>query len=183
MKVYFSCRLHNSGIFYDSDFFKHLCLKKKISFTNIDYTYIYHPENRVESLINYIKNDNYKNDPIILIGAGMGGYVSIIASKKIKPIGLLLLAPSIGNVGGFKDNNPIPIMRNNISNTFILQGSRDDIISPKTTKNYSHQISANLRLIDSDHRLNNYYELEKIFNEVYHRSLKILQKEKFQPPK
>ena len=49
---------------------------------SIDYTDTYDPDLRVERLVSILKNAKEK---CILVGSSMGGYVSLMASREVRP--------------------------------------------------------------------------------------------------
>ncbi len=65
--------------------------KKRFAVESPDYSFTMDPEERVKKLFSL--NPRAQRD-LVLVGSSMGGYISTVASKKLKPSGLFLLAPA-----------------------------------------------------------------------------------------
>ena len=84
-----------------------------------DYSGISNPEERVEKLLNL---KPYADQHLVLVGSSMGGYVSTVAAKSLKPRGLFLLAPAFYREG-YAHQNPAPIA----DSTLIIHGWDDEM--------------------------------------------------------
>ena len=110
-----------------------------------DYSQISNPDARVAHLLSLVEPIS----SLVLVGSSMGGYVSCIASQSLKPAGLFLLAPAIG-LEGYSLQDPEP----RSDNTEIVMGWRDEAVPVQNVMNFSMKYKTRLRLLDSDHRLN-----------------------------
>ncbi|KAA0258367.1 alpha/beta hydrolase [Deferribacter autotrophicus] len=114
---------------------------------SIDYQGIYDPEKRVKKLLNYIP-ENYKK--IVLVGSSMGGYISLVAGKKIKPDGIFLLAPAVMIENEIYCEKEPFVEKSLIE---VVHGYKDSIISVDKIFNYCKKYSIPLHLVDDEHRL------------------------------
>ncbi len=90
----------------------------------------------------------------VLVGSSMGGYVSAVASSVIKPRVLFLMAPAL-YMHGYAVQEPQPVAER----TVIIHGWNDDIVPYRHSIRFAEKYSAQLHLLDSDHRLNDQVEL------------------------
>lgn len=117
---------------------------------SLDYNNIISPDERVKKLEHYLENET---QPYLLVGSSMGGYVSLIASKKHKPLGIFLLAPALFMPDYLQQN--YDSLTNNIE---VIHGWSDDVIPVSHSIKYAQQQKCTLHLIDGDHRLNSSIE-------------------------
>lgn len=110
-----------------------------------DYTSTMDPDERVEMLLT-LKPSASKN--LILAGSSMGSYVATVASEKIKPQGLFLLAPAF-HIPIFKYQDPAP----SALETLIIHGWNDEIIPVENIISFSQKYKTELYLLDSNHVL------------------------------
>ncbi len=110
-----------------------------------DYTFTMNPEERVSHLLSLAPKAK-KN--LILVGSSMGGYVSAVASGKLKPRGLFLLAPAFYRKG-YRLKVPVP----RADETWIVHGFEDDVIPFMDSVRYANRYHAELYLMPGDHRL------------------------------
>lgn len=110
-----------------------------------DYSSTHDPDRRVRMLL-----DLHQNGPgsLVLAGSSMGGYVSAVASGKLKPHGLFLMAPAL-YIPGYAVQGPAP----NADMTAVVHGWRDEVIPPEHSIRYAQQYRVDLHLVDGDHRL------------------------------
>lgn len=112
---------------------------------SIDYQGIADPNDRAEKLIAEARD---VNEPLVLVGSSMGGYVATAAADALGAAGLFLLAPAF-YIPGYDDLMPpkfdIPI--------WIVHGWRDDVVAPENSIRFAESCRAALHLIDGDHRL------------------------------
>jgi predicted esterase len=122
-----------------------------------DYTYTYDPDERVEKLLSVC---NIKSENLILLGSSMGGYVSAVASKMLKPKAMFLMAPAF-YIGDYKEQNPVPYTEN----LTIVHGFKDNIVPYENSVKFAAKHDATLHLINSGHTLNDSLDLlKKLFN-------------------
>ena len=112
---------------------------------SIDYQDIPNPDQRVERLVEYLK---LETDDFILVGSSMGGYVSLVASEQIVPIGTFLLAPALYIPGYARQTYPSD------SPVEIIHGWSDEVIPVSNSISYAQKAECTLHLIAVDHRLN-----------------------------
>jgi len=111
-----------------------------------DFSDLMDASSRVERLLQMVLPPHEK---LILVGSSMGGYVSVVASRQLKPVGLFLMAPALG-VAGYAEPQPEPCT----CDTEIVMGWQDEVISPMQVIDWSRQHGARLHLLSADHRLN-----------------------------
>ena len=90
---------------------------------------------------------------LILVGSSMGGYVSTVASHKLKPAGLFLMAPAFG-LAGYAERRPEP----HPCDIEVVMGWQDEVIPPGAVIDWAQQHSARLHLLAADHRLSTVLE-------------------------
>jgi predicted esterase len=95
------------------------------------------------------------HDRLILAGSSMGGYVSTVASKTLKPAGLFLMAPAF-YMPGYAEENQKPVA----DKVCVVFGWQDEIIPVEHGIRFAQTHHAQLHVMDSDHRLGN------VLNEV-----------------
>jgi len=110
-----------------------------------DYSDLKEPEPRVERLLGLHPETQA---PLVLVGSSLGGWVSLKASEKLRPVGLFLLAPAVG-LDVFSEASPPP----HSGTCEIVQGWRDDVVPPKGVIHFAGQHRCILHLLDSGHRL------------------------------
>jgi predicted esterase len=112
---------------------------------SLDYSGIRDADRRVHILIESAKTDIR---PLILVGSSLGGYVATIASEKLIPQGLFLLAPAL-YLEDFSIDDPRPWAET----VFIVHGWRDETIPVDQSIRFARKFQAQLHLVDGDHRL------------------------------
>jgi predicted esterase len=112
---------------------------------SIDYQGIADPSERVDKLIGECSDIN---DRLILVGSSMGGHVATAAADALGAVGLFVLAPAY-YMEGYEELTPdapsIPIC--------IVHGWHDDVVPAENSMRFARQCSANLILVNGDHRL------------------------------
>lgn len=149
MKIYFS---HGKESGPWGSKIKHLAsiaTQKRFQVESIDYTAIMDPDIRVEKLLSFLQKET---EPIILVGSSMGGYVSLVASEKIKVEGVFLLAPAL-YIEGYKKQGYITP-----KHIEIVHGWSDEVIPFQNSIRYAESADCTLHLISGDHRLNSSIE-------------------------
>ena len=112
---------------------------------SIDYQGIGDPTERVEKLVQACDGID---DTLVLVGSSMGGHVATAAAERVSAAGLFVLAPAF-YMEGYEELTPpppgIPMC--------IVHGWKDDVVPADNSIRFARQCSAELHLIDSDHRL------------------------------
>jgi predicted esterase len=111
---------------------------------SIDYQGIADPSERVAKLINECSDIS---DRLILVGSSMGGHVATAAADAVGAAGLFVLAPAYYMEGyeQLTEAPSIPIC--------IVHGWHDDVVPAENSMRFARQCSANLILVNGDHRL------------------------------
>ncbi len=120
----------------------------------IGYTGLHNPDERVFKLNSYLENET---QPYILVGSSMGGYVSLVAAKTNKPLGVFLLAPAL-----FMPDYQHQTYTSDLKHLEIVHGWSDDIIPVEHSIKLAQQAQCSLHLINGDHRLNS--SIEQVVN-------------------
>lgn len=121
-----------------------------------DYSRTLDPDERVEMLL---KLKPAASRHLVLAGSSMGGYVSTIASSRLKVKGLFLLAPAFFKTG-YKHSVPTPYA----AKVAIVHGRDDDVIPAENSIRFAQDHKAELYLLAGDHRLLDVLpQVEKIF--------------------
>ncbi|WP_246125679.1 alpha/beta hydrolase [Geobacter argillaceus] len=128
---------------------------------SIDYTCTTNPDERVEILLDSVTPTD---KPLILVGSSMGGYVSVVASRVIRPRGLFLLAPAL-YLPGHGVQEPVPFAET----IEIVHGWGDDIVPPENSIRFARLYRTTLHMIDGDHPLNGQVD---VIGEWFERYLK-----------
>lgn len=118
------------------------CAVQSIDYTDLPDS----PDLRVERLLDTLKDEAGR---FILVGSSMGGYVSLVASGKVKADGVFLLAPAL-NISGYQHQS-YPTDNQHLE---IVHGWSDDIIPPEKSICFAKEADCTLHLISGDHRLN-----------------------------
>lgn len=119
--------------------------EKGFAVESLDYTGILDADRRVQILLDSARTDIR---PLILVGSSMGGYVASVASEKLEPQGLFLMAPAL-YMREFAVKDPSP----SAETIFIVHGWRDEIIPVDDSVHFARKYRAHLHLLDGDHRL------------------------------
>ncbi len=112
---------------------------------SIDYQGIEDPDVRVEKLIAACKDID---DPIVLVGSSMGGYVATAAAEAVGAKGLFVLAPAF-----HMEDHGLKTPRAPAVPMSIVHGWHDDVVPVDNSIRYARDCSATLHLVDGDHRL------------------------------
>ena len=131
---------------------------------SIDYTDSMDPDQRVERLLDVLKDEG--ND-FVLVGSSMGGYVSLVASGTMQTHAVFLLAPAL-YIPDYKHQTYCSTSEH----IEVVHGWSDDIIPPEHSIKFAEDADCTLHLISGDHRLNSSIEtVEELFNQFLHRVL------------
>ena len=88
------------------------------------------------------------HERLVLVGSSMGGYVSAVASERLKPGALFLLAPAF-YLPGYVCQDPRP----HAASTLIVHGWGDDVVPVDSSIRFARQHGCALHLLAGDHRL------------------------------
>lgn len=155
MKIYFSHGKESGPWGYKIKRLAAIATEHGCGVESIDYTDLPDPDRRVERLITLLE---IEEDDFLLVGSSMGGYVSLVASERVKAKGVFLLAPALF-MQGYKQQTYC-----NTTNVEIVHGWSDDIIPPQNSIKFAQSINGSLYLIHGDHGLNaSIAVVEKIF--------------------
>jgi len=113
---------------------------------SIDYRGMDDPEQRVQKLVNTIRDKSN----LILVGSSMGAYVAARASSFLEIDGLFLMAPAV-NLPAYPGSDPEP----HAPLVWIVHGWHDEIIPVQHVIDYAKKYQSHLTLLNSDHRLIN----------------------------
>lgn len=112
---------------------------------SIDYQGMTDPRDRVQKLTDACRA---MDEPLILVGSSMGGYVATAAAGPVGACGLFVLAPAY-YMEGYEMHTPdapdVPIT--------IVHGWHDDIVPVENSIRFARDCSATLHIVDGDHRL------------------------------
>lgn len=111
---------------------------------SIDYQESMDPEWRVQRLLEAVGEQ-----PVILVGSSMGGYVSTVATTTLQAEALFLMAPAFylpGYAVQRPDKPPCPVT--------IVHGWGDTVVPVDNVIRFAQAYSCALHVIDSDHGLN-----------------------------
>jgi len=120
--------------------------QRGFSVHSIDYQDLMNPDQRVARLNALLDTEN---QPVILVGSSMGGYVSLVAASHPRVISAFLMAPALYMPG--YQHQQYPLLGDRVT---IVHGWQDDIVSPKVSVQYASESASTLHLITGDHRLN-----------------------------
>lgn len=104
------------------------------------------PDRRVGQLLSINPPEHRK---LVLVGSSMGGYVSTVATARLKVDGLFLLAPAF-YLNGYENQDPTPRARQ----TLIVHGWGDTVVPVQNSIKFAKLHQCDLHLLDGDHRLN-----------------------------
>lgn len=109
------------------------------------------PAGRVERLCAELAR---LEQPAVLVGSSMGGYVSVAAACRMRVAGLFLLAPALYLNDRYPDAELIaqdyPVQSGPIS---IIHGWHDEIIPWQNALRFAETRAASLHLLDTDHAM------------------------------
>ncbi|MFZ3223240.1 MAG: hypothetical protein WA142_09110 [Rugosibacter sp.] len=124
-----------------------------------DYSGIASPDERVAYLLSL---QLPPHSQLILVGSSMGGYVSTVASAKLNPAGLFLMAPAF-SLPIYAEQNPVP----KASAICVVHGWRDEVVPAEHGIRFAAQHHAELHVLDADHRLNEVLPIVRLLFERF----------------
>ena len=129
-----------------------------------DYTDLADPDQRVARMLGTVLPEH---QVLILVGSSMGGYVSTVASRTVKPKGLFLMAPAFA-MPGYHEQDPIP----GTDLVCIVHGWQDETIPVGHSIRFARNHLAELHLIEGDHRLDGVVpQVGRLFEDFLQRML------------
>ncbi|MDY6814030.1 MAG: YqiA/YcfP family alpha/beta fold hydrolase [Pseudomonadota bacterium] len=109
-----------------------------------DYRFSHDPDERAAHLQALAPT----GEPLVLAGSSLGGYVSLKASRQLRPAALFLMAPAIyipeRNAGAPPADTTL----------VVVHGRDDAIVPPAHSERFCREHHADLHLIRGDHGLN-----------------------------
>lgn len=118
---------------------------------SVDYQGIEDPLVRVDTLLAVGVR---LEQPPVLVGSSMGGYVSAAAAARLKARGLFLLAPAF-YMAGLEAYTPQDVA----CRTAIVHGWHDAVVPVENSIRWAREHRATLHILDSDHRLQDQIEV------------------------
>lgn len=112
---------------------------------SVDYTRTLDPALRVQLLLNTVLPEH---NGLILVGSSMGGYVSTVASRTLKPDALLLMAPAFG-----LEDYPEPYPAPSANSIAAVHGWQDEVVPVENAIHWANHYKAKLVLVNDDHSL------------------------------
>jgi len=114
-----------------------------------DYSHTHDPKARLEQLLDI----NPQARRLVLVGSSMGGYVSAMACRQLRPRALFLMAPALYFEQFGEEPSDCP------EDTVVVHGWHDDIVPPERAIRFAQPRGAQLHLIADGHRLTNSLDL------------------------
>ena len=103
---------------------------------------------------------------LVLAGSSMGGYVSAMACRELKPRALFLMAPALYFPGFDEEPQDIPAL------TSVVHGWQDDIVPVERAVRFAQRHSSELHVLPSGHTLTDQLPaLERVFDDLLERAL------------
>lgn len=115
-----------------------------------DREYHHDPVARIERLVARIEA---RDEPTVLIGSSMGGFVSVMAAERVAVDGLFVLAPALFLEHRYQGATPRERYRPKTERIHVVHGWQDEIIPWAHSVRFAEQQNAGLRLLDAGHRL------------------------------
>lgn len=133
---------------------------------SIDYTGTPNADERVNMLL---AAPNFSAQPLVLVGSSMGGYVATVASARLQPAGLFLMAPAL-YLPGYLEQEPAP----HAAHVMVIHGWNDAVIPFQNSLRFAQQHHAQLHLLESDHRLE---DAQPMLSELFAHMLRLVRPE------
>lgn len=113
------------------------------SVESLNYQGMNDPGERVQHLLSH----QLSGSPLVLVGSSMGGYVSAMACREMRPDALFLMAPALYMDGYPGDPEGCP------DDTVVVHGWQDDIVPVEVSIDFARPRRASLHLVKDGHRL------------------------------
>ena len=128
-----------------------------------DYSHTHDPHARVEHLLAFAPK---ARRTLVLVGSSMGGYVSAMACRELRPQALFLMAPALYFPGFDEEPQAIPGL------TSVVHGWDDDIVPVERAIRFARTHGSELHILRSGHTLNDQLAaLERLFDDILQRAL------------
>lgn len=122
-----------------------------------DYSHTHDPQERVRHLLGLAPHAQV----LVLAGSSMGGYVSAMACRELRPAALFMMAPALYFPGWDEEPQDCP------QRTVVVHGWRDDIVPVDRALRFARPRRAALHVLDSGHTLNDRLpELSYLFSDL-----------------
>lgn len=108
-----------------------------------DYSHTFDPDARVRQLLELAP----RAECLVLVGSSMGGYVSAVAARELRPQGLFLLAPAVYMPGYEQEPEP------DAGLIEVVHGWDDAVIPPAHAVRFAERYQARLHMIPGEHTL------------------------------
>ena len=112
---------------------------------SVDYRGIADPAERAAKLVAECEG---LNEPLVLVGSSMGGYVATAAAPEINAAGVFVLAPAF-----YLEDYGVPVPKVPQMPLEIVHGWRDAVVPVEQSIRFAQECRATLHLLDGDHRL------------------------------
>jgi predicted alpha/beta-hydrolase family hydrolase len=128
-----------------------------------DYSHTHDPQVRVAQLLELAPK---ARGALVLAGSSMGGYVSAMACRQLRPTALFLMAPALYFPGFDDEPADIPEL------TCVVHGWDDDIVPIDRALRFAQRNRVELHALRSGHTLNDQLPaLERLFDDLLTRAL------------
>ena len=163
MKVYFSHGKESGPWGSKIQWLAEIATQAGCSVESLDYTDTFDPDLRVEKLLSEITT---VEEPIVLVGSSMGGYVSLVAAGKVDVAGVFLMAPAL-YLEGYQQQSYHPCCQH----VEIVHGWGDKVVPVEGSIRFAREADCSLYLIQGDHHLNSSLDTVAALFEVFLASL------------
>ena len=161
MKVFLNHGLHGGPDSAKLRPLRAACIARGCHIEAPDYREIRSPEDRVRHLLTLLDDPDQQ---VVLAGASMGGYVSVVAGGQCRArvAGLFLLAPALYIPRYFQHLD----YRVNARKICVIHGWQDDVVPPDNSIRFARENHADLFLVNDDHQFGHSLDwIEKRFGE------------------
>lgn len=115
---------------------------------SIDYRGMYDVKERVALLEKTLMD--LGEEEVILVGSSMGGYVATVVASKFPVLGLFLMCPAL-----YMEDYDVQTYDVKTKNITIVHGWSDEVIPFNNSIKFGLENSANVLLIEDNHKLEN----------------------------
>lgn len=129
-----------------------------------DYRFTYDADERVRHLLSLRPP---RGRELVLVGSSMGGYVATLASRKLRPAGLFLIAPALYMPGYEREIPP------EAGRVAVVHGWNDKVIPVEHSWRFARTYRARLHLLESGHTLNDQLPLLETLFEFFLSDLQL----------